>query len=175
MNTQGNLPEQSGEHKLCELREPLEQPILSQAFKAKPCRHCALKFVPKALSNLYCTPECAEAGYDNAYYKRTYRITKRDFDSMWVKQGGKCALCYGDGFLMRAHHRKKLVVDHCHKTGKVRALLCHNCNRALGLFHDNPAVLNRAAMYVEFGGRCNDYPAREYSQAAGSAQPPGMG
>lgn len=128
--------------------------------------------MPKALSNLYCTPTCAEAGYDNAYYKRTYGITKHDFDSMWELQGGKCALCGTTGFLMRSHHRKKLVVDHCHKTGRVRGLLCHNCNRALGLFQDNPGVLRAAAGYVESEGRCNDYPEREYSLVAGSAQPP---
>jgi hypothetical protein len=62
---------------------------------------------------------------------------------------------------MRNHHRKTLVVDHSHETGAVRGLLCHNCNRALGLIHDDAAVLRRAAEYIETGGRCNDYPERE--------------
>jgi hypothetical protein len=43
----------------------------------------------------------------------------------------------------------KLAVDHCHDTGKVRRLLCHNCNRALGLFKDNSDILRKAADYVE--------------------------
>lgn len=131
--------------------------------------------MPTGPSHLYCAPKCAEAGYDNAYYMRTYGITKGGFDSMWHEQSGKCALCGGSGFLMRGHHRKRLVVDHCHRTNKVRALLCHNCNRALGLFRDNPHVLRKAAAYIEGEGRCNDYPEREYSQAAGSAQPPSLG
>lgn len=149
MEIQGNLPEQSGEQKLCELREPPERPILSQALKAKPCRSCGDEFEPYAPSNLYCTQTCAEAGYDNAYYLRTYGITKTEVDAMRVEQKNRCALCGSFGFLMRVHHRQRLVIDHCHATGKVRKLLCHNCNRALGLFKDDVEVLRKAASYIE--------------------------
>ena len=50
---------------------------------------------------------------------------------------------------MAEHHKMKLVVDHCHATGTVRGLLCHNCNRALGLLHDNTEVLLNAIKYLE--------------------------
>lgn len=50
---------------------------------------------------------------------------------------------------MKACHRIKLVVDHDHATGKVRGLLCHNCNRALGLLHDNPVTINNALEYLK--------------------------
>jgi hypothetical protein len=50
---------------------------------------------------------------------------------------------------MRDHHRQRLVVDHDHDTGAIRKLLCHNCNRALGLFKDNIDVIRRAADYIE--------------------------
>ncbi len=44
---------------------------------------------------------------------------------------------------------KPLCVDHNHETGNVRKLLCHHCNRALGLLQDNPHLLARAADYLK--------------------------
>lgn len=46
----------------------------------------------------------------------------------------------------------KLVVDHCHDTGKIRGLLCHNCNRALGLLKDSVHTLESAIDYLEKTG-----------------------
>jgi hypothetical protein len=69
---------------------------------------------------------------------------------MKQEQDNKCFLCGSEGFLMdKNKHVEKLAVDHCHETGKVRKLLCHNCNRALGLFKDNHDVIRKAADYVE--------------------------
>lgn len=61
---------------------------------------------------------------------RLYGITLEDFYRISESQQGRCACC--------GVRDKKLVVDHCHKTGKVRALLCQNCNCAAGHLHDDP-------------------------------------
>lgn len=50
---------------------------------------------------------------------------------------------------MKPSHKLKLVVDHCHSSGEVRGLLCHNCNRALGLFKDSRENLLNAVEYLE--------------------------
>lgn len=50
---------------------------------------------------------------------------------------------------MSSNHKMKLVVDHCHATGHVRGLLCHNCNRALGLLKDSEQALQRALKYLQ--------------------------
>lgn len=55
--------------------------------------------------------------------KYKYGITLEDYNRMFNEQEGKCFIC---------HLNKKLVIDHCHKTGKVRKLLCHGCNIILG-------------------------------------------
>lgn len=123
-------------------------------FREKPCRHCGETFKPKAPSELYCSDECKDSGYSTAYLKRVYGITLLDYNTMFESQGGVCKICGDEGFLMDSErHKIKLVVDHNHITGAVRGLLCHNCNRALGLLQDNTDVLRSAINYLE---RCND-------------------
>ena len=68
---------------------------------------------------------------------------------MLSAQNELCAICNGEGFLMDPSHKVKLVVDHCHTSGKVRGLLCHNCNRALGLLQDDIGSIQRALKYLE--------------------------
>jgi hypothetical protein len=80
---------------------------------------------------------------------RTYGIDMAEYERMLDEQGGRCQICGDEGFTMAKHHKLKLVVDHCHTTGKVRGLLCHNCNRALGLFHDSTESLQRAIEYLQ--------------------------
>lgn len=116
-------------------------------FKEKICKTCGGVFTPKAPSQLYCSKDCRGK---TAYYERNYGITERDYRVMLEEQNHKCYLCGSEGFLIgKNNHSEKLAVDHCHATGKVRKLLCHNCNRALGLMKDNPVLLRLAADYVE--------------------------
>ena len=82
------------------------------------------------------------------YLQRNYRITLRQYEDLRQKQAGLCAICGSEGFVMTSHHKMKLVVDHCHASGQVRGLLCHNCNRALGLLKDSDEVLQRAIDYL---------------------------
>lgn len=76
--------------------------------------------------------------------KKTYGLTSEEYDAMLAAQGGVCALC-GNA----STHGKQLCVDHCHKTSKIRALLCDVCNRGLGYFKDDPEALRGAADYLE--------------------------
>lgn len=119
------------------------------SFKSKPCRVCGTVFSPKAPSHLLCSQACVDRQHTDRYLSRTYGITLADFEVLHEAQGGKCAICKGPGFLMREHHKTPLVVDHCHTTGLVRGLLCHNCNRALGLLQDDIESLRRALIYLE--------------------------
>lgn len=119
-------------------------------FNPKPCRNCGTSFTPKAPSHHYCGDECAQRGLTSAYLKRTYKIDIDKYEEMLEEQNHRCKICGGEGFLMDPkRHKIKLVVDHCHATGAVRGLLCHNCNRALGLFKDDIDVLSSAIAYLE--------------------------
>jgi len=60
---------------------------------------------------------------------------------MLAEQGGRCGLC-------RRKSKKTLAVDHCHKTRRIRRLLCNDCNSMLGFAGDDPDVLVMAAVYL---------------------------
>lgn len=117
-------------------------------FRPKPCRECGGVFQPQAPSHLACSQECANRMLTGRYLQRNYRITLRQYEDLRQKQAGLCAICGSEGFVMTSHHKMKLVVDHCHASGQVRGLLCHNCNRALGLLKDSDEVLQRAIKYL---------------------------
>lgn len=75
--------------------------------------------------------------------KIKFGLTLEDYDSMFQKQNGVCAICG-----KREKQNKLLAVDHCHKTGKVRGLLCSTCNTAIGKLNDEPQMLLKAANYL---------------------------
>lgn len=119
-------------------------------FKDKSCRKCNTMFKPKSPSELYCSDLCKDIGLQDRYLLRTYGIDSSEYERMYKEQQGLCKICRNEGFVMdKSRHRVKLVVDHCHSSGAVRGLLCHNCNRALGLLQDDIDSLNRAVEYIE--------------------------
>lgn len=79
----------------------------------------------------------------NTRLLRSFGITAAEYDRMLEDQGGKCGICRLD-----CTSGRRLAVDHCHETGRVRGLLCGNCNHGLGKFLDDPGLLDRAAMYL---------------------------
>ena len=75
--------------------------------------------------------------------QRQYSLTEEQYEAIALKQNYRCAIC-------NCHQRyQRLAVDHCHRTGMVRGLLCTNCNRGLGRFFDSALRLRNAAAYVE--------------------------
>lgn len=80
--------------------------------------------------------------YFRAYrLKRYYNMTEEDYQTLLDKQRGGCAIC-------GRTPQRRLHVDHCHLTGRVRGLLCYNCNRMLGDAHDKISLLAKAANYL---------------------------
>lgn len=71
--------------------------------------------------------------------KNRYGISLIDYEELFNKQNGLCKICGKE---------KELHVDHSHKTGEVRGLLCHRCNNGLGCFDDSPALIQSAIAYL---------------------------
>ena len=79
--------------------------------------------------------------------KKMFGITLKDWERLYEAQGGVCAICKRAQADVGTRYNN-LAVDHCHTTGKVRGLLCVNCNRALGMFSDNVDMLKAAVDYL---------------------------
>jgi hypothetical protein len=76
--------------------------------------------------------------------KEKYNLTEKDFHHKFNTQGMRCAICRVE-FTDRKQH---LHVDHDHRTGRVRGLLCSHCNSGLGFFKDNVRFLIKAGYYL---------------------------
>lgn len=89
-------------------------------FRDKSCDHCKVPFDPCWANQRLCKT-CAP---DDVWIRRIrrYGVSKPDWESMLESQKGTCALC----------HRSPTTVDHCHRTRRVRGLLCGGCNFAMG-------------------------------------------
>jgi len=83
------------------------------------------------------------------HLQRKYGITIHDYGKMLVAQNGKCAICGSEEAGNREGQPKAFAVDHDHKTGKIRGLLCESCNQGIGKLKDDPDILRKAADYLE--------------------------
>ena len=77
--------------------------------------------------------------------KYKYKISIEEYEERLKTQNGTCKICHKIELIKNGH----LSVDHCHKTKRIRGLLCHQCNAGLGFFRDNIDFLNDAVKYLE--------------------------
>lgn len=140
---------QTMETKVCR-KCGIEKPLTEYSFKRpknrKPglqprCKSCA-----KEDTQLWKEQQSSKRLKD-LYYKRTYGMSLDEFSMLLETQQNKCKLCYRD-VTIEGLGPDRAVVDHCHKDGHVRGILCNECNRALGYFHDNIQALENAVDYL---------------------------
>lgn len=81
---------------------------------------------------------------DRRFLLKKYGLDEKVYAALLEKQSGGCAIC-------GKKDRKRLAVDHCHKRGAVRGLLCFQCNTGLGKFQDSEQLLLKAAEYLATG------------------------
>lgn len=88
-----------------------------------------------------------------SHIQRLYGLTLEQYDAIRKQQKDRCAVCKtkrpGD-----TERHGWFWVDHCHRTGRVRGLLCPRCNTGLGAFRDDPAMLKAALAYLEVTESC---------------------
>ena len=89
--------------------------------------------------------------YRDKSLRKYYGIGLNEFNQMLKSQNGKCAICDQEEAAIdpRSKRPRQLAVDHCHKKGHVRGLLCSNCNLAIGNLKDSTELLRKAILYLE--------------------------
>jgi len=108
----------------------------------------------KYRKNYYKTNKAHLQKYSKDYYtritvvkrlKKDFGISLEDYNRLFAEQKGLCLGCYKH----QSQLKGRLAVDHCHKTGKVRGLLCTQCNLSLGNAFDDAHILRRLAEYID--------------------------
>jgi hypothetical protein len=108
--------------------------------RCKPCQSAAT-----FASKIKAGKELTDYRQHSTQLKRKYGITPDSYADMLTTQDGKCAICLCN----QCSTGRRFAVDHDHKTGKIRGLLCAECNTALGKFNDEIERLKSAIRYLE--------------------------
>lgn len=115
----------------------------------KKCSRCKIektldKYHKHVGRKLGVTEYCKDCRNIKMVSKR-FNITEKQLVDLQNKQELKCAICQEH----KSTFKKGLSVDHCHKTGKIRGMLCSNCNNGLGRFHDSIEKMEKAIKYLK--------------------------
>jgi len=116
--------------RLCERQEPTEELLALHDGKYR-CRDCLTKLSQEIQA-------------------RRQGFSEEQYQALLKKQNGRCAICgLSEGHRSQRGRKCRLAIDHDHRTGVVRGLLCNNCNRGLGRFKDDPILLELAVRYLK--------------------------
>jgi hypothetical protein len=113
----------------------------------KKCIACQESFIIKnnyAKAQKYCSIDCQ-------YVHIKYGVCQYKHEDLLISSNYKCSICGKEetNIDKRTNKTYTLSIDHCHKTNKVRGVLCSNCNTGLGSFKDNISNLNKAIEYLK--------------------------
>lgn len=123
----------------CREVKPLREFVRNRSSKdglGSYCKPCHRVIIKAHQDRLY-------GGHRNFLLQLRYGIGEAEFEKIVKRQGGTCAIC---------RKRPAKHVDHCHRTGRVRGVLCFYCNRGLGKFRDSRGVMRSAIRYLN---RCS--------------------
>jgi hypothetical protein len=110
--------------------------------QCKRCVQSAIRARRRVVRNDPALWSQAQLSKRRRYERRVYGVTK----DVWYEMfGSECAICAVDVLTLPVNQR---CFDHCHTSGRVRGILCHRCNSAMGKFEDDPALLERAAQFL---------------------------
>lgn len=136
----------------CTMDTPINKHAQRRRGATKVCNDCSVEFPEMEFMKWFSpqrkrmrrSPYCHKCRLERhrvGRLARTYNLSAQDYDDMFARQDGKCAICF--------RKPQKIFIDHCHKTGKNRELLCINCNSLIGQAKDDIRILQSAIKYLE--------------------------
>ena len=134
---------------VCNIRKPFESfynfknKSDNKSYRCKTCDYDARKAYSKR------HPKRFNRLARNQSLLVRYGITIEEYEKIFEDQGNCCAICKGTSTKSMSEERTSFSVDHCHETGKVRGILCNQCNRGLGMLGDSLESLKSALTYLE--------------------------
>lgn len=128
----------------CNETKPLSEFYTDRSLPGGKRNYCSVCDRKKAQNYREKFPEKAKMQVRSSKLKIKYGIDLDKFNLMVTEQNNKCAICETVFWAP-----KYTCVDHCHKTGKVRAILCGPCNTGLGLFKESTQILEKAIQYLK--------------------------
>ena len=112
------------------------------------CEGCLNSFTMVRSDQRFCTGKCrshtAHVNNGRRYHLAKYGLTESQYDRMLEEQNWVCAICH-----QLPKKNNVLFVDHCHRSQRVRKLLCHKCNALIGLAKESTQTLLNAAEYLK--------------------------
>lgn len=111
----------------------------------KNCKTCNKPFEKTGANQKYCSPACKDPR--QYYLKHKYDLTLLQFHKLKEEFGTTCMIC-GTQTVENTRGRNNMCIDHDHDTGKVRGILCHHCNCAIGMFKDDTDAMQKAIAYL---------------------------
>lgn len=134
--------------RVCGIGKPLSdynRKVSSKDGKRSDCRDCQKEYHRKRYAE---NPERHKAitrKNQRLYTAKKHNLSESDLEELYDLEGHSCAICG----IHENDYGKYLAIDHCHSTGRVRGLLCTNCNTGLGNFRDDLSLLLRAVDYLK--------------------------
>ncbi len=126
---------------VCKIKKTVENFYKSSLLSyQRECKDCT-----RERKNKWHKTEKGKLSTTNTKLKRKFGITTDDYAKMYSDQNKKCLICGAS----ESDNGYKLAVDHCHKSGKIRGLLCRSCNLGIGNLKENIDSLNQAILYLE--------------------------
>jgi hypothetical protein len=123
-------------------RTPEQQAKYNESRRKKYAEHEATREALKKAAKEW---QIANPKKRHAQRLRKYGLTPQQFDSMMTLQSGACAIC-------KTKEKGFPMIDHCHSTGRVRGLLCMQCNQGIGKLKDSEMLLRAAIKYLKTRG-----------------------